>query len=1856
MDMRKAFEGFDFDSASEEDILNRTAALYKRENPNATDAELKEFALRYAPRKTAAPTAPAPQEASLTGEGGQGIDSAPIAQDEQSESATPDAPAAPQNPIAPTIAPDAPADDRSAFDTIVADVKKTASELEAAQTPQSPPTQTTIAQTPQSPQAQTTVPDWPQENGANVGLDGRPIPEPPEWSEPTEMSWGEAIGEGVLRAFKDPTNPIGYAYQASRLAGKAVEGVGEFADSINAQAEQIRQQIHSPAEIEAQNENAAIYSDPNQPLGARARAYGKNALSFISAPFVEVPLDAAGNIINKLRGEKTSFEKTWEEKQEERSTWFNDNDQVVLYALMRPAGGYDGVFAHFTGGKPDPEAVKKYNEQVFERFHHKFDFKIMQSTGELLARPKGSDLPFKSIHGDLFDGNAFTNGMAAFFPELSATVTGDILTYWALKKAGAIGKFGQKIAGSKKAQEAVAILGAIGAAPVYGAGGRALQIASTGQEMSDEEYWKQITGGSVDNVIATMIGYGAPSLFRGAWQGAKNVGGKIAYYMPQSIESGATKFANRYIYKTADKIALANQERAEIEALAKDFGATDNRLGHFANTEEGRRTLAFFPTNATALRQTAIDDADALMKTLLAKLNISPEQSRDAFKFIIGGMRRVKRYYEALYDGASSLLIKKAGGITVKGSSETLEAIAKATREIEYPANMVGVRSEAINTEFNRDASSALSTLAAFFRQDGKIKNEFTLEGLFRLQRTLNDLYGKHADKFSFSQKEHINTIRKAIYKDIETALKASRLPNEVKTEAIDLWRGVNKEYSQYKRITQDTRIIKELLQNKEFDAGRWVEDMLSFGGAIDKDNIAALAKMAQLIRQKRPTEMKRFYDAIANGMINAARTPANEVAHAKFYTDWETFLKLWKSIDAGAKKQIFADDLGKHYLKTLNSLETIAEREALLQGVLFKGTLSEAGRQHSLASRIWLFSRRYALGVIFLDRIAPYWIRSLAFTRYLNSLAQKTRFEPMANDGLINKLANDAAKNRGDGITFADVKALKAAIAQLEKIGQNQPPNPTRQEVIDAIDENLIEAQRLLGFEPRPLIEYRPNFILVDDALPPNAPRNSPDAPNGNGGGGNGNGGGNGGGGGGGNGSGGGGGNGSGGGGKPNNPNNPTDDGWDLPPFDPNLPANIIDDTANVAARQTGERGSGGGSWDDLPPAPEFDPNVNLVRDSAAQAATTKPSTIRAGGTDTSRSATAGEPMTEMQRREANEAAKQAEEKAQRAIALETNTAPLDSTPAIKTGELVDYDNGINAVVEYKLVPTRLINTVLKLDGKVQFRTKKNDDVINAIHKNFNAAAHFAPQGSYAGTPIVNRFGEPLAGNHRAEAIKRMRGEQYERYLEGLKKYYPEAAQSIKDGETFMLVRVINEADEETAARLAKLSNKGAVKGEAEKITVDEATFKDKLDKLFEKPQKIESQTALKNLLDAKNELDSNRAMIGRLNEELPNAIDEYINIFKDDTSFKDMIYNNAYGLFNLRQAAINAPKAAAVDLTPILPMAVRRMALSGRNNKQNANDLAADYIDRLKNYGGRDVEGNLITPDDLAADIVGLALRRFRGLSSEGSGDFRKKIEALEALAQATKQGNLLGEAAHPDRLDAALVLFGENNHEINNAVALMRERQARTTPPTRPLDNGAPTPKTEAAKTQEQAAKTADRKSDFINSQKTEPTPTATETPEPKNYIQEAMAADRKKREQDRANATAAYWEKRKSQTPTDAAQEQAKAQKEAALKQEEHALKSIFGYYNKIRSNKVFVGDFRANSLLEELRAAAYARDIGRLETFVKKRLQHNDPEDFRDLAQSMIDAINATEKVKTRMPALPEAYRQEVEAAISQLDH
>jgi hypothetical protein len=262
------------------------------------------------------------------------------------------------------------------------------------------------------------------------------------------------------------------------------------------------------------------------------------------------------------------------------------------------------------------------------------------------------------------------------------------------------------------------------------------------------------------------------------------------------------------------------------------------------------------------------------------------------------------------------------------------------------------------------------------------------------------------------------------------------------------------------------------------------------------------------------------------------------------------------------------------------------------------------------------------------------------------------------------------------------------------------------------------------------------------------------------------------------------------------------------------------------------------------------------------------------------------------------------------------------------------------------------------------------------------------------------------------------------------------------------MVVRVLD-ADEDTLKRIAKLSNDGRLYGEKEKIIANEAKYASKLDDLFN-PERVrgplESESELKNRLGAAEETEANQAAIGRLNDATPNAIDRYMRENSNDIGFKQMIYRNAYALYNLRQAA-NFLDNDTIDLNVVLPDAIDRMRVAGKNAKQNAEELAADYIERLTKYGGKDVAGNLITANDLAADILGLAFRRFRAMKDEGAIELGRRIDDLIANAREQRKPNLFdGEIAPMDRIDAALDIYGERNSRgLQEAANLVRAREA-------------------------------------------------------------------------------------------------------------------------------------------------------------------------------------------------------------------
>jgi hypothetical protein len=341
-------------------------------------------------------------------------------------------------------------------------------------------------------------------------------------------------------------------------------------------------------------------------------------------------------------------------------------------------------------------------------------------------------------------------------------------------------------------------------------------------------------------------------------------------------------------------------------------------------------------------------------------------------------------------------------------------------------------------------------------------------------------------------------------------------------------------------------------------------------------------------------------------------------------------------------------------------------------------------------------------------------------------------------------------------------------------------------------------------------------------------------------------------------------------------------------------------------------------------------------------------------------------------------------------------------------------------------------IKPFVKDDGRIIFHSvaKKNDEGGIYIASNYPIREGYA-KGIFRDGEIIYAHARRLT---KSSAHSRMRDE-----------IIPNIEPK---NQRLMVVRVLD-ANEDTLKRIAKLSNEGRLFGEKEKIIANEAKYSEKLNKLFD-PERgvnfIESETELKNRLGAAEETQANQAMIGRLNDATPNAIDRYMRENSDDVGTKMMIYRNAYAFYNLRQAANNFDNAA-IDLNVILPRSLDRMRIAGKNAKQNAEALAADYIERLTKYGGRDVEGDLVTANDLSADILGLAIRRFRAMKDEGVVELGRRIDDLIIKAKEQRQPSLFeGEIAPMDRIDAALEIYGERNSAaLQEAARLIRELDA-------------------------------------------------------------------------------------------------------------------------------------------------------------------------------------------------------------------
>ena len=183
------------------------------------------------------------------------------------------------------------------------------------------------------------------------------------------------------------------------------------------------------------------------------------------------------------------------------------------------------------------------------------------------------------------------------------------------------------------------------------------------------------------------------------------------------------------------------------------------------------------------------------------------------------------------------------------------------------------------------------------------------------------------------------------------------------------------------------------------------------------------------------------------------------------------------------------------------------------------------------------------------------------------------------------------------------------------------------------------------------------------------------------------------------------------------------------------------------------------------------------------------------------------------------------------------------------------------------------------------QGRSQRQDKVIESIQSDFKPHLIFEQMGGFEGLPIVLKDGQVIAGNHRAQAIKGLTGEQLARYKQAAKEKF---GIDLKDDE--VIVRLVKDGDEKELINLAFMSNVGRESNIGEKALANLAKYESNMqnlpnhinaDSVFE----LESQVA--KALDTQgnglNVFDTNLALFSKIAKSTHNTdILESLNTLK--------------------------------------------------------------------------------------------------------------------------------------------------------------------------------------------------------------------------------------------------------------------------------------------------------------------------------------------------------------------------------------
>lgn len=376
--------------------------------------------------------------------------------------------------------------------------------------------------------------------------------------------------------------------------------------------------------------------------------------------------------------------------------------------------------------------------------------------------------------------------------------------------------------------------------------------------------------------------------------------------------------------------------------------------------------------------------------------------------------------------------------------------------------------------------------------------------------------------------------------------------------------------------------------------------------------------------------------------------------------------------------------------------------------------------------------------------------------------------------------------------------------------------------------------------------------------------------------------------------------------------------------------------------------------------------------------------------------------------------------------------------TKLIKPTKIIINDSTQPFEAEFVIAKKSDIKPNFERTG-TQGRSEKQSKVIDNIQSDFKPHLIFEQSGGFEGLPIITKDGQVIAGNHRAEAINALSGEQLAKYKQAAKEKF-----SVDLADDEVIVRLVKDGDEKELINLTFMSNVGRESNLGEKALSNLAKFEKEMPNL---PNHINAQSVdeLQNIISKTldkqgaglNTFDTNLALFSKLAKSTPNNdILETLNALntlspQDKAKVLKMYVDNAGAFYNIAKDS----ELKSLNLSDYLNDAVLTTAKSVDESARKADFVnLLDTMNAMINSADEMIKIDKNLFENFKARTLGLALARFARLENPSSQLFEFLKNAKSNL-EYIHTGNVLGDNKALSEID----IYDFLSYAVNSGRAL-------------------------------------------------------------------------------------------------------------------------------------------------------------------------------------------------------------------------